>query len=235
MNTYLSLQNKHGGKFCIILGAGPSLYDLCISSHFEKILDNVVISVNSAFMPLAKLELNPEKHYWVSNDILCRRWSYWSDVDRSNCTKVVRDSWCKYRETMTNTLFFSPRPTSEDVVNPKDIGLCYCSSCVSALDLSLQLGCKKIILFGVDQNDTRGKHHFWQLLYNRKDRPTANANIYDSWEKQEKVFEFNNKAYKALRKLADFKKAEIYNCSNITKVTNFDRISIDYAFKMIGE
>jgi hypothetical protein len=234
-NTYTQLVNKHIGKLCIILGAGPSLHDLCISPYFKEILNYVVISINSAFMPLAEFDLDPEKHYWVSNDVLCRRWTYWKDVEKSNCTKVVRDSWLKYREQMSNTLFFSPRPTSEDIVNPKDVGLCYCSSGPTSLDLALQMGCKLIFLFGIDHNDNDRKHHFWQSLYDRKNRPTANANIYDSWKKQNRVFEFNDKSYKALKKFADIKKAEIYNCSNITKVTAFDRISIDYAFKLIGK
>ena len=234
MNTYLSLRNKHVGESCIILGAGPSLYDLCMSYRFADIADHVVISVNSAIMSLSRFELDPEKHYWVSNDTLCRRWSYWKDVEESKCTKVVRDSWLKYKEVMTNTLFFSPRPTSEDVVNPIDEGLCYCSSVPTSIDLAIQMGCKKIFLFGVDHNDSSGRHHFWQLLYSTKDRPTANANIYDSWEKQSKVFEFNNKAYKALRKFVDKRKVEIYNCSDITKVISFDRITLDYALKIIG-
>ena len=186
-------------------------------------------------MPLAKLNLDSEKHYWVSNDTLCRRWSYWPDVEKSNCTKVVRDSWKKYRKVMTNTLYFSPRPTSEDVVDPKDKGLCYCSSIPTSIDLAIQMGCKKIFLFGVDHNDSSGRHHFWQLLYDRENRPTANANIYDSWRKQSKVFEFNKQAFKALKKFANKKKVEIYNCSDITKVTDFDRISIEYAFKLIGK
>ena len=186
-------------------------------------------------MPLAKFDLDPEKHYWVSNDTLCRKWSYWEDVEKSKCTKVVRDSWKKYRKVMTNTLFFSPRPTSESVINPDDKGLCYCSSIPTSIDFALALGCKKIFLFGVDQNDSSGRHHFWQILYDKKNWPTASANIYDSWKKQQKVFEVNNKAYEALRKFADYKKAEVYNCSNMTKVTAFDRITIDYAFKMIGE
>lgn len=232
-NTYTELIDKHKGESCIILGAGPSLYTLCQSYHFGEILDHVVISVNSAFMPLVDFELDPEKHYWVSNDTLCKKWSYWKDVDKSQCTKVVRDSWSKYRKTMTNTLYFSPRPTSEDKINPKDTGLCYCSSIPSAIDLAIQMGCKNIFLFGVDHNDCGGRHHFWQLLYDRENRPTANANIYDSWKKQKKVFEFNNKAYKALNKFAILKKTEIYNCSTLTSVTNFDRISIDYAFKII--
>jgi hypothetical protein len=235
MNTYAELIDKHKGKIAFILGAGPSLYDLCMSHHFEDILDHVVISVNSAFMPLVKFELDPERHYWVSNDTLCRRWSYWKDVEKSKCTKVVRDSWLKYQKVMTNTLYFSPRPTSEDIVNPKDVGLCYCSSVPTSVDLAIQMGCKKIFLSGVDQNDSSGRHHFWQLLYDRKSRPFAFSNIYDSWKKQNKVFEFNNKAYKALRKFADSKRVEIYNCSNMSKVNNFDRISIDYAFKIIGK
>lgn len=235
MNTYTELIDKHKGEVAFVLGAGTSLYDLCISHHFEEILNHVVISVNSAFMPLAKFKLDPEKHYWVSNDTLCRKWSYWKDVENSKCTKVVRDSWKKYREAMTNTLFFSPRPTSEDIVNPTDVGLCYCSSIPTSIDLAMAFGCKKIILFGVDQNDVNGRHYFWQLLYDRKDRPSASVNIYDSWKKQNKVFKINDKAYKALRKLADSKNVEIYNCSSITKVTAFDKISIDYAFKLIGE
>lgn len=234
-NTYTKLINKHKGEVAIILGAGPSLYNLCVSHHFREILDHVVISVNSAFMPLSKYKLDLEKHYWVSNDTLCRRWSYWEDVEKSNCTKVVRDSWLKYKEVMDNTFFFSPRPTSEDVINSDDTGLCYCSSGVSALDLSIQMGCKKIFLFGVDHNDSSGRHHFWQLLYDRKNRPTANANIYDSWSKQKKVFEFNNKAYNALHDFALQKKVEIFNCSSMTKVKIFVNLSIDSAFKIIGE
>lgn len=235
MNTYIKLTDKHRGGLAFILGAGPSLYNLCIDKRFPNILNHIVISVNSAFMPLEKFKLNSEKHYWVSNDTLCRRWSYWKNVDKSECTKVVRDSWKKYQGSMKNTFYFSPRPTSEDVVKPNDIGLCYCSSVPTSIDLAIQMGCKKIILFGVDHNTFDRRHHFWQLLYDRQDRPTANANIYDSWKKQNKVFEFNDKAYKALRKFANYKEVEIYNCSDITKVNAFDRISIDYAFKIIGE
>jgi len=235
MNTYTKLIDKHNGETAFILGAGPSLYDLCMSYHFKEILNHVVISVNSSYMPLSKYSLDPEKHYWVSNDTLCRRWSYWKDVEKSSCTKVVRDSWSKYRKVMTNTFFFSPRPTSEDVVNLEDKGLCYCSSVPSSIDLAIQMGCKTIFLFGVDHNDVDGRHHFWQLLYDRKNRPTANANIYDSWEKQNKVFEINNKAYKALSKLADNKNVKIFNCSNISKVKHFKKISIESVFNILGE
>ena len=133
-------------------------------------------------------------------------------------------------------MYFEPRSTSEDVVNFEEKCLCYCSSTCASLDLAVQMSCKNIFLFGVDHcRDSSNRHHYWQLLYSRKDWPTANANIYDSWEKQEKVFEYNNKAYVALNKFAEYKNANIYNCSNISKVITFDKISIDNVFKIIGE
>ena len=135
---------------------------------------------------------------------------------------------------MLNTYFFSPRPTSEDVINSKDVGLCYCSSAPTALDLAIQMGCKRVFLFGVDHADRNGVHHFWQL-YDKKNRPAANANIYDSWRKQNKVFKINNKAYRALKKFADFKGVEIYNCSTITNLDIFDKITIDYVFRIIRD
>jgi hypothetical protein len=234
-NTYTELIGKHQGESCVILGAGPSLYDLCVSKYLKDILNHVVISVNSAFVPISDFDLNPDRHYWVSNDVLCRRWSYWEKVDKSKCTKVVRDSWLKYRGVMSNTLYFAPRPTAEDVVNPDDVGLCYNSSIPTSIDLAMAFGCKKIILFGVDQNTKQGMSHYWQMLYKREDRPFAFSNIQDSWSKQQKVFDINNGVYDALRKFADLKGVEIYNCSSITKVTAFDRITLDYAFKIVGK
>ncbi len=237
MNTYTKLIGKHKGENCIILGAGTSLYDLCISNHFKEILNHVVIFVNSAFIPLSKFELDPEKHFFVSTDVLVKRWSYWKDVKKSNCTKVVRDSWLKYKDELDGFLYFEPRSTPEDVVDfEEDDGLCFCSSICASLDLAIKLGVKNIFFFGVDHcRDSNNRHHYWQLLYDRENWPTANANIYDSWEKQEKVFEYNNMAYKALSKFAKYKNIKIYNCSDISKVTVFDKISIDNVFKMIEE
>ena len=229
MNTYTKLIDKHKGKSAFILGAGPSLYDLCISFRFKKIFDHVVIAVNSAFMAISEYDIDPEKHYWVSNDVLCRQWSYWKDVENSKCTKVVRDSWLKYKNEMKNTYFFSPRPTSEDVINLNDKGLAYCSSVPSAIDLSLQFGCKNIFLFGVDHKQVDGRCHYWQFLYPRKERPTVDGKIYDTWEKQKKVFKYNDMAYKALLNFSILKEAEIYNCSNNTNVGTFKHTCFEAA------
>ena len=185
---------------------------------------------------MSKFNLNPENHYWISNDVLCRNWDYFDTVKKSNCTKVVRDSWLKYKDELDGFLYFEPRSTPEDVVNYEENKMCYASSCVSALDLAVQMSCKNIFLFGVDHcRDSSNRHHYWQLLYDRENWPTANANIYDSWEKQEKVFEYNNMAYKALSKFAKYKNENVYNCSDVSKVTVFDRMSIDNVFKIIGE
>ena len=103
-NTYIKLKDKHKGEVAIILGSGPSLYDLCISDNFKSILDHVVISVNSSIMPLNEFDLDPTKHYWISCDSLCRYWSYFDVVKKSKCIKVVISSWFKYKGELENFL-----------------------------------------------------------------------------------------------------------------------------------
>lgn len=175
-----------------------------------------------------EIEGDPEKHFWISNDALCRNWSWWNNVLKAKCTKIVRNSWLKYKDELPGFIYFYPRPTSEDIVNPEDKGLCYCSSVVSALDLSLQMGSKKIFLLGVDQClDKETKyHHYWQYFCH-KNRPIQVTRAQGSWGQQEKVFKYNNMAYKALKGFSEYKKAEIYNCNLESEVDVFKKISLE--------
>ena len=131
----------------------------------------------------------------------------------------------KYKDELEDFLFFSPRPTSEGVINPHDIGLSYCSSVPSAIDFSLQMGCKKIFLFGVDHTIVEGKHHFWQFMEKNK-RPKATPPAQGSWNQQKTVFKTNIIAYEALKLFAESKGVDIYNISNITKVKIFKNLKL---------
>jgi len=232
MKSYKILINKHFNENCFVVGAGPSLYDCFINYRFKEIFKHVVISVNSSIVVMPWNTENNGKRYWISNDALSRRWSWWKDVLRSNCTKVVRNSWLKYKKEIPGFLIFKPRTTSEGIIDPKDNGLCYCSSVPSAIDLSLFLGCKRIFLLGVDHYDVGGKSHFWQLMsskyHQRQIRPAQGP-----FSQQKKVFPINILAYKALLKFAKYKKAEIYNCSILSKVEVFEKISFDYILNLI--
>lgn len=220
VNSYLKLRDKHTGESCFIFGAGPSLWFNMQHPSFSKINEyGITIAVNSAVMAV------PNFDYWVSNDVLCRRWSWWKDVISCSGTKVVRDSWEKYKNELKDFLFFHHRPTSEDVINPDDIGLAYCSSIPSSIDLAIQMGCKQIFLLGVDQNDYEGKHHFWQFMEKDK-QPICNPNVQDSWKRQQEVFDINMKALSALKGFAEYKKVKIYNCSHLSNVHIFEQVEL---------
>jgi len=229
MNTYTSLIGKHEGENAFVLGAGTSLYDLCVSYSFPEIFNHVVISINSSIMVTHWEEGDPDKRYFISNDSLCRRWSWWEKVLNSKCTKIVRDSWLKYKDELPGFLFFKPRPTSEGIIDSDDEGLAYCSSVPSGIDLAIQMGCKRIFVFGLDHNRCGDATHYWQLLWDKKDWPTQNRPAQQPYKGQEKVFEISNLAYAALESWAISKKVEIYSCSPTSSVKAFDKINFDQA------
>lgn len=235
MNNYTTLINKHDGENCFILGAGPSLYYNIYHSMFPLLgIYGKIISVNSSVLAWNNFD------YWISNDALCRRWDWWRDVKLGRGIKIVRNSWEKYKDELDGFLFFEPRPTSEDIVNPDDIGLAYCSSIPSALDLAIQMGFKKIFILGLDHTDLEGKQHYWEF-WEKRFHPKASSPAQGSWEQRKGVFDINMKAFKALKKFADEKDIGVYNlnCVNkkgqyITKVRTFKRIQMDGLENILG-
>ncbi len=231
-NSYLQLKNSHEGKNCVILGCGPSLFFASQNKNFNKIHEHVVISVNSSIMLMPWKEGEKDKRYWVSNDHLCTRWTWWDDVVPSKSIKVVRNSWWKYRKELEGFLFFRPRPTSEDVINPDDVGLSFPSSCPSALDLSLQMGCKQIFLLGVDHSQTKGMTHFWDG-FSKALRPSQNAPAQGPYQIQARTFKYNLMAYRGLLDLSRGMSANIYNANPESKVNIFPKITFDDIFRIL--
>jgi len=220
MNSYTQLINRHKGENAFIFGAGPSLWEAMQHRFFKEIPKyGITMAVNSAVMAV------PNFDYWVSNDVLCRKWSWWKDVVSGKGIKVVRNSWEKYKDELKDFLFYNPRPTPEDVIQPEDMGLAYCSSIPTSIDLAIQMGCKQIFLLGVDQNSHEGKHHFWQFMSKDK-QPVCNPNVQDSWGRQRKVFDITLQAFKALNGFAFYKNVNIYNCSDISTVDIFNKIEL---------
>ncbi len=225
--SYTELLNKFEDKENIfILGAGHSLFFNSQNSLFLKLKDyGIVICVNSAIIA----ETEPD--YFISNDHLITFWDYWQVVLNSKCIKIVRNSWLKYKDKIKDFYIFFPRNTSEDIVDFEEKGkLCYCSSVVTALDFSIQCeNTSKIFLLGVDQclDKETQYHHFWQSLPRDKQPRELGKKVLTSWEQQKKVFKYNNMAYKALKKFAEYKNVEIYNCNKNSKVEIFLKIKFE--------
>ena len=213
--NYTKFIDKHKGENCFILAAGPSLYDCMQSSLFCELKKHgIIVTVNSSIM-----SCDPD--YWISCDSLCRNWSYWPSVLNSKCIKIVRDSWLKYKDELNGFLYFSPRKTPEDKIDFEEQNLMYCNSTNAAIDFSIQCGCKKIFILGLDHRTINEKHHFWQFFEKppRQIRPAQGR-----WEQQKSLFPIHLQSYKALKSFADYKKIEIYNCSMKSKVEIFEKI-----------
>jgi hypothetical protein len=240
MNYYHLIDKyKDTDKSAFIFGAGPSLYNIlysCSQKDIDKISNNIVITTNSSILAgTDKLGWGKgisDNRYWISNDSLAMRWTWWEDVKKNRCIKIVRTSWEKYKKDLNGFLFFSPRPTSEDIINLEDKGLCYCSSIPSAIDLALQMSVKQVFLLGVDQDLYEGKHHFWQF-FDRKKQPRQLRPAQGSWEQQKQSFVFNNMAYNALRGFSKYKNIPIYNCNMDNKVGIFDNMEFNKCISKI--
>tara|TARA_Y100000310_G_C20697629_1_gene826821 strand:+ start:2097 stop:2843 length:747 start_codon:yes stop_codon:yes gene_type:complete len=241
LKPYTILKDKHEGETCFIIGAGTSAltFDNAALALQAEIFKHVVISVNSGILlcPWGQPHPNPkvksevchgdrEKRYWLSNDALCRRWSWWNYVKACNATKIVRDSWKEYYAEIPDFLYFWIRPTSEDVINPKDLGLSYCSSVPSSIDLAIQMGCKKIFIIGLDQYMIGETSHFWHY-WPKKYQPTRIDRVMALHSQQKEAFEFNNLAFPALKEFADSRDVTIFNCNPKSKVDVFSKIKFE--------
>ncbi len=237
--SYIELLDKFGDKENIfILGAGPSLYKNTLDSFFPRLKEyGIVICVNSSIM--ACKEIGFETNVWLSNDALCRRWSYYQDLVKNNSKiyRIVRNSWLKYKDEVKNFYIFCPRSTSESDIDFEEQNLIYPSSVPSALDFSIQCeNINKIFLLGVDQclDKETGYHHFWEN-YPISKQPKELKKVLTNWGQQKKVFKYNNMSYKALKEFAEYKNVEIYNCNPESSVKVFPKIKFEEIIKIIKE
>jgi len=262
MKSYERLIDLHNGQNAFIIGSGTSLFKITKHKRYQDIFDHVSIAINSSILATNWLDGDPYNRYWTSNDVCAMLWSYWSQVLSSKCSKVIRDSWEKhydYLEPYDDWFYeFSPRTgwsgapqninellygegckepetdSEKDIAIKKDErALCAISSIPSAIDLAIQMGCKKIFLLGVDHYMAGGKSHFWDYLPERE-RPRVSVGGFRATHRMQKaMFEENMKTYAALDRFAQKKNAKIFNCNDKSRVKSFDKISFDEALEMI--
>tara|TARA_Y100000310_G_scaffold283671_1_gene305826 strand:- start:136 stop:888 length:753 start_codon:yes stop_codon:yes gene_type:complete len=246
MESYLAFADLYKGETAWIVGAGPSLLGWYNHEKKNEIFNDIVISVNSAIFAMPwggyphpnkdiKTEVVTERsssrfrRFWVSNDSLCRRWSWWDFLKSKHChcDKIVRNSWEPYYSEIPDFFYFWPRPTSEGVINPDDQGLAYCSSVPTSIDLAIQMGCKNIYLLGVDQEFVQGKSHYWQF-FPRDNQPTRIDRVMATLEQQNDVFQnYNPLAFDALQKFANVKNVKILNVNPNSKVDSFEKVKME--------
>lgn len=128
--------------------------------------------------------------------------------------------------------YYIPRRATQDL-RWKDEGLMAGSSILSAIDLALLMGCKKVFLLGVDHRMINGNSHFWQL-WPKRERPLRQGkpgNYMPCQRQQTRVFQSNKRNFEILKRYSGTLDAKIYNCSTVSEIQTFERMSLDDALK----
>lgn len=218
MKSYKELIGKHKGETAFVVGAGTSLKKAMDMPEFGHMHEHVVISVNSSILAMPWADGDSDKRYWISNDSATRYWSYWQNVLDYKANKLVRDSWEPYYEEVPNFHIFKPRTGAW--VNDAGHGLVPVSSVPSAIDLAIQMGCKRVYLVGVDHYFVADKSHFWQLW--PKDKQPTTVQHFAPKPMQRKIFGDNMAFYELINGFAMHSGAKVHNLNHRSKVLAFE-------------
>lgn len=232
MSDTAQFRNLHEGNKCFVCGAGVTIGTLDLTGIHEY----PVICVNSSVLLMPWGEPGDvRKRFWVSTDALCMQWDYfWNKVMRWEMTRIVRNSWARNAKELKGAqmYYYIPRRVSGDLPATED-GLMGGSSILSAVDLGLLLGCKKVFLLGVDHRNINGNSHFWQL-WPKKERPKREGkpgNYMPCQRQQGRVFKSNHRNFEILARYSKALGATIYNCSTVSEVKTFEQTSLEDALK----
>ena len=204
-----------------ILGAGPSLF--YVDARLLEKHDCIYVNSSALLIP----KVFKTYKIWLSLDRLCIKWSYfWDNVMKSECIKLGKMEFAKDDKHIGRKGFryFKTRNIPK-ITDLYDNCLAGSSSIPAAIDLALKMGYSQILLFGVDQRFIQGKSHFWEF-YPKQKRPKFISGNNVALSEQKKGFEENKPYFEELKKTAERKGANIFNCSKRTSsLDTFTQIS----------
>ena len=204
-----------------IIGSGTSVNRRMVAYIEDNDLGDV-ISVNASILLC-------NSGYFISNDSALMNHTYWEDIKKSKCTKIVRNSWEKHLDKIPyDFYYFWPRECGELIIDKysSDNGLCYVSSIPTAIDFSIFLEARKIYLLGVDHYTVNGKSYFWEMESYNGVVPKTKGH-FAPVSLQNFVFNKNIKIFNELKKYADDKNIEIVNLNENSKIDSFRKLNFN--------
>lgn len=163
---------KHFGRTCFVLGSGPSLY----FEDLSPLKNYITFVVNAAYLAF------PKANYFVSDDWSVSRWSYFfEDLKNSETTVLLyEDKLSEYAEMFGDRAVLFRHRRGKHITDKyrhdeKKFRICESrTSLGSAIHIAHIMGCKKIVLLGVDCCRVQGRRWFWQF---GNDHPVRNDKI----------------------------------------------------------
>ena len=241
------LQNKHNDEVIFVVGAGPSINNI----NFELLRDYTIMAVNSGILATSYIE------YMVSDDPAILNWTYFDDVERSDCVCLFFEN--RWRNVDIKSIpmkrvafynhksWFSPPDIynlsnglilTKDITKPIVGSRTSFSSCVH---LAYCMGAKVIVLLGNDCQLSKDKYqyrYFWQYWEKKKRPSRVKGHVFTSRTQnvgfgQKDFQEYWNKFAEVNKEIIG-KKVEIIDCSD-SSLTCFPKMHIKEILDRYGD
>ena len=222
-------QNIHQGETCFIIGNGPSLKAEDLEMIYQKGIPT--FAFNRIYLMFDKTQWRPT--YYISQD----------EKTLKNCTKEVNQMNLSYKFIpifiefyhevhIDNAILF--HLVSSGTEYPKmsdDISVYVGDSttvAVTAAQMAVYMGFKKIYLIGVDHNFSTWKNDKGEIINDSsvKDYFTDEYNK-DKAELYVPNIDASTRAFISLKRFCDEKGIEVYNATRGGKLEVFPRVDFD--------
>lgn len=151
--------DKFKGETCFILGSGPSvnLVDLSLLAN------RLTIAVNSAIVAL------PSAKFFVSDDWAVANWNFFDDLKKSQTVALLyEDKLSKHADEFDGRAvifrhrkgYHLSKPYRHNIYEQRVFEAR--TSVGTAVHIAYIMGCKEIVLIGVDCCRLEGCRYFWQ-------------------------------------------------------------------------
>ncbi len=237
MRTLEEYNGKHKDKTCFVIGAGPSISDL----NLELLRDHVTIAVNSGYVAV------PWADFFISDDWSIVHWNYvFKDLRESKTTvALLYDNklancapWFGDRSVLFRHRKGISVPDKYSHTDKKYFIGETRTSVGSAIMVAHIMGCSNIVLLGIDCCRQSGLRYFWQMPSFQGDRPFRNDRVpVDNYAKCKIAGEVTDydlvdifRTWNSLGSAIN-KKCKVYNASRISKLSIFQRITLEECLK----
>lgn len=232
MRNLEEFNGKHAGRIGFVLGSGPSLNML----DLEPLKDHITIAVNSGYVGF------PDANYFISDDWSVANWSYFFNDLRASKTTIA----LLYEDMLKNqawqfgdrSVLFRHRKgyhiTDKYEHSNSENFICQArTSAGSAIHVAHIMGCKEIVLIGIDCCRQDSLRYFWGKRGAVDKRPFRNDAIPP--DRYRRAFDKGRQTDTDLMEITRYweskaahfnAKCKVYNASPITVLEQFPRVNL---------
>ena len=160
MRRLSSLQNRHRGERCVIIGMGPSLR----TTDLDRLKGTVAFACNKIFLSFDETDWRPQ--YYTVSDVLVAE-NNRDEIDKLDVCKIF-PSWVRHRFNRDSDVLWVPVARLKEAFRGAGVGFsmnltdgiqpCGCTVLYDQLQIAYHMGFAEAVLIGVDFSFTGLKY-----------------------------------------------------------------------------